>query len=367
MVKKLLTEESNIHILGRTAQTGEHAAIFWTGGGMEMDISASELWVEFVSDYSLTELWISIEINGCVVARQMLEKGVRRICIFRNMNPSVTKHVRILRDTQAMGHDPDCLLQISAVWHDGEICPMEERKWKLEFVGDSITSGEGAIGARCEQDWIPMFFSAFRTYAVLTADALRADFHIVSQSGWGVVSSFDNNPHKALPDYYEYVCGVVAGERNRRLGANELYRFEQWQPDAVIINLGANDAGAFRQEEAWYDPATGERFKQTLGDPKDIERFKDKAVSFLEKIRSYNSKAHMVWAYGMAGREMLPYIHEAVERYTKRSGDSRVSVAELPENNRDTMGARQHPGAESHRQSAGVLANHLKQILGIEA
>ena len=41
---------------------------------------------------------------------------------------------------------------------------IKEKKLKIEFSGDSITSAEGAIGAKNDMDWIPMFFSAHNSY-----------------------------------------------------------------------------------------------------------------------------------------------------------------------------------------------------------
>ena len=39
-------------------------------------------------------------------------------------------------------------------------------------MGDSITSGEGTVGAVYEEDWISAFFSAENTYPRMVADAL---------------------------------------------------------------------------------------------------------------------------------------------------------------------------------------------------
>lgn len=62
---------------------------------------------------------------------------------------------------------------------------MPEPKYRLEFVGDSITSGEGTVGAVYEEDWISAFFSAENTYPRMVADALSAEYRVISQSGWG--------------------------------------------------------------------------------------------------------------------------------------------------------------------------------------
>ena len=87
---------------------------------------------------------------------------------------------------------------MNAVHTDGKLMPIEKKWLKMEFIGDSITSGEGTFGARQEEDWIPMFFSSLRDYAYLTAKELDAEYRVFSQSGWGVCNTWDNNPNGAL-------------------------------------------------------------------------------------------------------------------------------------------------------------------------
>lgn len=350
MVTKNIYEEKNIHILGRTYNNDDVLTLFWTASGIEMDITASELWVEVISDYSVMEPWISVEINGSFVSRQMITHGTHSICIFRNMNPNVQKHVRILREIQAMSDDDDCLLQIKSVSHDGVIEPMQPKNRRIEFIGNSITSGEGTYGAKCEEDWISMFFGTANNFAVMTADRLNADFDIISQSGWGAVVSWDNNPKKALPLYYEQICGVVNGERNIGLHAHDLYDFESRSTDAVIVNIGTNDESAFRLDSGGYDSDGVKRFKTAVKD-------------FLKKLRKFNPKAEIVWAYGMLGTGFLGYINEAVSDYKAKTGDNKVSVLILPEVREETVGSRQHPGAENHREAADVLTKYIKKIL----
>lgn len=45
------------------------------------------------------------------------------------------------------------------------------------------------------------------------------------------------------------------------------------------------------------------------------------------------------------------------------AGDARAVLLELPETTPETVGARQHPGAENHRQAAEVLTAFLKEHL----
>lgn len=364
-----LTELEHVKVHGRTTGNLAPLTLFWTGSGIEWNVRGSELWVEIEADYRTYEPWISILINDAPVGRQMVTAGRHWICIFRGMNPDTVKNVRIVKDTQAMSADPECVLQLHGVKFDGEWLPVPDRPYKLEFVGDSITSGEGVIGARQETDWIPMWFSAVHNYAALTAGALQADYRILSQSGWGVLTSWDNNPNANLPDYYEQVCGLLTGENNAALGAFERNDFASWQPDAVIVNLGTNDGGAFHSPE-WRDEVTGRRHKQRLNEDgsyneEDLAAFVKAAADFLGKLRRCNPQAHIVWAYGMIGTPMMPAIRRAVEDYKARTGDRNVSILELPNMTDETAGARSHPGPAAHEAAAKVLAAHLRTLLTV--
>lgn len=158
-----------VRALGRHAGR-DPLTLFWTASGMECSFTGSELWVEFFADYEVVEPWVSVELNGAWVARFAVNPGKSRVCLFRGMTPGKAKRVRLLKDVQAMHDDPAHLLQITGLeYTGGEFLPLPEPKYRLEFVGDSITSGEGAIGAKPEEDWVGAFFSAENHYGRLTA------------------------------------------------------------------------------------------------------------------------------------------------------------------------------------------------------
>lgn len=362
-----LSDLKHLRVHGRTTGRLSPLTLFWTGSALELNVTGSELWIEVESSYSSYEPWISILVNGAIVSRQMVPEGRHLICIYRGMNASVIKNVRIVKDVQAMSGDPDHALHIHAVRTDGSFHVVSTKPYRIEFIGDSITSGEGAIGARSEEDWIAMWFSALHNYTYLTAEALEADYRVLSQSGWGVLTSWDNNPSFNLPDYYEQVCGVLTGSGNEQLGAHEPNDFYAWQPDVVVVNLGTNDGGAFHSP-AWTDPTTGVSYKQRLlvdgsFHEDDLRAFEEAAVRFLHKLRKCNGAAHIVWAYGMLGTPMMPAIYRAVDTYVQDTGDRKVSVFQLPDTTKETIGARTHPGLAAHERAADELSEYLKPIL----
>lgn len=86
-----IDEFDNIKINGRTAKKLSPLALFWTGSGFEVNAKASELWMEVEIDYNEYEQWVSVEINGAFVSRQMLTKGRYWVCLFRGMNKDLIK------------------------------------------------------------------------------------------------------------------------------------------------------------------------------------------------------------------------------------------------------------------------------------
>ncbi|MCH4190711.1 MAG: SGNH/GDSL hydrolase family protein [Butyrivibrio sp.] len=362
-----LTQIENYRVWGRTTRERNPLTLFWTGAALELNMRASELWVEVRSDYDTYEVWMDIVINHVLTQRFMVPRGRSRLCVYRMMNAEEVRNVRIIRDTQAMSDDPGTRLQILKLATDGSFESVPEPQIKLEFIGDSITSGEGATGARSEQDWISGCFSAVDNYAFMTAAALNAEYHSISQSGWGIHCAWDGNTYHAIPKYYEQICGLLQGSENRRLGAFEHWDFASWQPDVIIMNLGTNDAGSFDQPD-WTDPQTGithtmRRDADGRMDKEDLAVFEQDACRFLKLLRKCNPESHIIWCYGMLGNELMPAIRMAAKSYAGESGDDRVEVLELPDTQGDGFGARSHPGHQSHTRTAEVLIQEIRRIL----
>lgn len=359
--------EAQYRVHGRTVPGREALPLFWNGSSVEVNVTGSELWIDLEVDYETFEPWAGIAVNRSLMSRQMLNAGRYSICLFRGMSPETVKNVHFFRELQAMGEDAANHILVHGFSCDGSFQPVEALAYRLEFIGDSITSGEGTYGALGEWDWIPMFMSVSKNYAAMTAHALRADFHLLSQGGWGVLCGWDNNPNNRIPPYYEQVCGLLQGSFNDRLGAFKPWDFSAFEPHAVIINLGTNDASAFHQPE-WRDPVSGERFQQRLEEdgsfrPSDIERFRQAVIDFLTVVRRNNPGAHIVWAYGMLGGELTIPICDAIGRYQTLTGDRDIMFLQLPDTTDETVGSHGHPGVKAHERAAETLTAYLRTVL----
>ena len=71
-----------VRVLGRCAGT-DPLTLFWTGSGIELLFTGSELWVELNADYDTMEPWVSVELDGAWISRFAVNPGTSRMCIFR--------------------------------------------------------------------------------------------------------------------------------------------------------------------------------------------------------------------------------------------------------------------------------------------
>ncbi len=362
-----LKETGHYKVHGRTDETQPALPLFFNGSGIEVNVTGSELWIDLDVDFETHEPWIWTALNDAFMSRQMLPSGACSLCLFRGMSPDSVKNVKFFRELQAMSEDNACRLLVRGFRSDGTFLPVRDRRFKLEFIGDSITSGEGTYGAEDDTDWLSMYMGTSRNYARMVSDALDAEYRLISQGGWGVLCGWDNDPRHNLPSRYEKICGLAAGEMNEKLGAGKPYDFRSWIPDAIIVNLGTNDASAFEQPE-WTDPVTGQSFKQHKEPdgscrPEDLARFKQAVIDFLSMLRRNNPTSHIVWTYGMLGYDLTFAITDAMNSYQKAAGDLNIAFLQLPNTTELTVGSHAHPGEKSHARAAQVIIEYLRSIL----
>lgn len=332
-------KSDKIKIMGRTAQSEDGVDFFWSASGFEANANGSELWARIESDYDKFEVWISVWLNGVQTARLMLNKGTNDVCLYRNLPSANVKNIRMYKETQAMGDDAKHRFLLKSLSTDGDLLPVTPQPLRIEFIGDSITSGEGTVGAKGETDWTSVFFGATKTWAFKLARMVGADFNVISQSGWGVVCGYDGNLDHALPKYYGEVCSVA-----NRFGGEREWDFKNFEPDWVIVNLGTNDQNPCQSR------------------PDIAEIFEAGVISFLTKIRANNPKAKIVWCYGMIGHILAERLQKAVDAYKAQSGDSNVQYILLPEIDMEKTGALSHPTEIQQQEAADYLRS---QIVGL--
>ena len=362
-------EIEHIKIHGRTVMNESSLPLFWSHSGIEVNVTGSELWVEVEIGCDKFEPWMVAELNGSILSRQMLLPGMTAVCLYRSVESGPVKNIKFYRDLQAVNDDTETHVLIKGLRTDGKFLPIEEKKLKIEFVGDSITSGEGTYGAFEDSEWLAMYQSSSRTYVNMIERGLKAQARAISHGGWGVYCGWDNDRRAAIPNIYKYVCGLSKGEKNESLGALKPYDFSSWQPDVVVVNLGTNDCSSFNSP-ALDVPGFGicKNRKKEDGTflEEDARKIEEAIVSFLGMLRECNPQAHIIWCYGMLGYEMEPLIQRAVKEYQDLTGDVKAEYVSLPCATTETYGSHWHPGFKNHQEAARVLGKHIGKLFGIE-
>ncbi|MBP5299400.1 MAG: GDSL family lipase, partial [Lachnospiraceae bacterium] len=163
-------------------ESTERNEILTTNGqGLDLILKGSELYVEINTIYDEFEPWLAIEINGEIVSRFAPVKGPSRICLYKGTSCDTETRVKLYRETQAMFSDKENAVIIKRLLTDGEIKDYDSYDCFFEFVGDSITSGEGTYGAVTDNEWVPYVMSFSRAYPNLVSRKFNARCLVISQ------------------------------------------------------------------------------------------------------------------------------------------------------------------------------------------
>lgn len=196
---------------------------------------------------------------------------------------------------------------------------------KLVFFGDSNQAGYSAH-CICDQG-DAKYQGSYWSYPAITARMLGAEYHNISGSG---ITVSDSSRDWDIGDIWNrtYYGG----------GNGPVWNFADDAPQAVIINLGANDLYA------------GQTKAQIKGGWKAF---------ISNRLRPVYPDAHIVIAnsYGWAPNEPANYIAEAVDEL-HNSGDDNVSSVRFP-----WLWSQAHAVTFEHAGFANILATHLAERL----
>ena len=207
----------------------------------------------------------------------------------------------------------------------------EARKYHIEVLGDSLTTGYGNLGnssiGNAQGGNTPLMQDATQSYGFLAAEALNADCSIVAWSGVGLDVSYTGT---SFGDYYK--------KQAMHRSNDELYTYKR-APDVLVIHLGANDSTNSRTTRAG---------------------FVAKGKALINDIRKgYGKDMPIIWAYDPD--EGVPdYIKEVLDSFGGESAG--LYILELEWHSTGAYwGASGHPSKLAHQKHSELLVDLIKK------
>ena len=215
--------------------------------------------------------------------------------------------------------------------------PPERPMRRIEFYGDSVTSGMGNEAADNASDYLASDKNNYLAYGSFVARNLNAEHHSISQSSIGIMISWIDF---IMPEFYNQLSAV---------GNNDTeWNFSVWTPDVVVINLMQNDSWLIDLEKR-LQPMPTEQAR--------IQAYMD----FLSLIRNQYPHALIICVLGSMdatrqGSLWPGYISQAVERIKQQDPSEKIETLFF-----DFTGYEPHPRVHQHKLNADKLTAFIKQ------
>ncbi len=323
--------------LGRHDPRECKTSLWWSGSGVRVKLACKALEAEITASARDHAPWMGVLMDGAPVARFPLLPGTHRYPLLAGLDGDFAHEVSIIRDSQP-SYDEDGPIYIESVYTDGTPERPAERPLLIEFIGDSLTVGEGCLGPESAEEWRLVWISHMPAFPTLVSEKLNAEKRVIALGGWGASRSWDNQPDSRIGRIYNQLCAITPG-------GEAAADFPERAADAAVINLGTNDASALA--------------KMTETEREAAEReLRVRAGELMKMVRARNPKALILWAYGLCGKQVEPLLQAAV-RDRQAAGDQNVRYLSLTP--AATNGSRMHPSREAHQKAAEEIAEAIRK------
>ncbi len=341
-----LNAESPVLVTGRTISLD-------TGLALDLSASSMRFYTTGGGDVSLkgtvggeNQLYFTVYIDGeRQPTRVMFPKGESEQVIAKDL--SNEKHlIEIVRQTEGQFGT----FTAEKITMKGSLFGNKpaEKKLYIEFIGDSITCGNGSLckylaaddflnylpsqtsscirhGENKDAQWVEE--DATNSFAYLTARALKADCSLVSYSAMGLTKSWGGLNDYNMQEHFNK--GAFLREDGETFDFSTARK-----PDFVVVNLGTNDVGQTGITE---------------------KKYKDAVKSFINQIREAygDSNLKIVWAVGLMGDGCYTWAKAAIDSL----GDENLYTYRFSP---AQSGHGNHPTIEQHANAAKGFRNYLK-------
>ncbi len=333
-----------IRRLGRMIETSDCIELDWTASGFEVELKGTGLWVEMEAMGDDASSWVSVTVDGMPVSRFIVDRTRRWYSVFRTTKASFTRRISLFKEMESSGTP----IAIYGVRYEGDLLSLPEPSMRIEFIGDSITTAEGALGPANDEEYTPMWATAVGNYTYFCTQSLNAERRVLSRSGYGLAWDWQFKRENNMADGYDRIVGPRTDASSVARGCQKPYDFSSWKADFVCIRLTSNDCGGIRKQE---DETVRAALWQELA---------ERCFAFTQKIRDCNPSARIVWIHPTLRSTNLPVMYGTFAKMV--SEIPRVYLTALTDYVESDFGARRHPNAAYHKRIGLELARFLHAL-----
>lgn len=329
MKKYFTLSDARAHVLplGRTAFDGSVLTADWSGAGFAFRFSGSAVTVYLSVNAQEIPAHFLVSLDG-VNTRQSFAVSTETVTFPALAEGEHTLRLVRLTECRLAGADT---LSFTGIELRGEdpcfLAPPERKPHLIDFYGDSITCGWGVLAEPGSEGFVIEEEDASHAYAMLTAEALDAEYGICAYSGHGIVSNCHGDRSEPMKLFYPLATrkSLLAFDHKNN------------HPDAIVVALGTNDGGG----------------------KVSFDEFAAGAREFIDLIRRDYPDTEIFWIYGMMGNgyagvlsalaKDLPHLHFI------------LSVPLDPQ--KGEIGASGHPSTVGARRVADELIAAIREVL----
>lgn len=273
--------------------------------------------------------YIEVVIDNNAPARIQTTGKTNTIQIAQGL-PDGEHTVTICKDTESgIGY-----LEFVGLQCDKLLSPPSKPKHKIEYIGDSITTGTGmdlTIPCNPKGPWYDQH-NAYMSYGPRTARALNAEWQLTAVAGIGLTHSCCK---------MDIIMPQVLDKVYLRNNLIE-WDFKKYQPDVVTVCLGQNDGIV------------------------DSTKFCTAYVNFINDIRGHYPKAAIICLTSPMGGDKLTNALKkyltSITAYFNNQGDKKVYWYAFAKHYNGGCGG--HPNLAQHGEIADELTAYVKTVKG---
>lgn len=348
----ILPTKSNVKMLGRTYLYKDTVWCALSATGVEFTLTGKKCEIIFAGDNMASFMSgkehyarVAVYVDGELSVDEFIKKSTQTLSVYESQEQK-TVTIRVVK----LSESSDSTVGIKEIRTDAEsIAPTATKEVRIEYIGDSITCGYGVDGVLGDT-YATSNEDATKAYAYLSAQAVDADYSLVSFSGHGIISGYTGDgtiqDKQLVPPYYTKLGNSYGNFASELAPSSIEWDFSEFVPDVIVINLGTNDSSyCGTDEERCLAYQTG-------------------YIEFLKNIRDKNADATILCTLGVMGDSLYPYVEAAVTEYSKETGDTKVETMHFEQQKmEDGYAVDYHPSAVSQQKAADQLTERLQTII----